>query len=702
MSYIDGRYCESMGEHATKRGPRRWRRTGLLWAAICLAGSFGGSTAAPAKAAGEGTVPVGAMSQSDSSVSGGTVVWLNTAADGERQIYARDQTTGEIKALTTRNTAKDVPYINGTTIVWADKGEQDPSSANWDIYSYDLTTGVERKLNNKAGEYAHPSVSGNGVVWADNQKYGRMIYHDTANGAEASLGEGRYPVLTQGRVVYQNARDGGLSMIELSSGVKRPLVSLGGGHYVDWFVTNGEYVLFKQKNGQLESKYGMVSLQNRLSDPQDLTEMSAKAEEYAFMSMGDTQAVFMMNEGGQAVLKGVDLASAKVYSLGEAGSGKKYIGFSGDRLFYTVTDGSLGSLDLSKNSTGPVTGGGSSSSSGSTGSHSGAQNDGNKAALASAKFVVGAEGGTLSLTDGRVKLEVASGTFAKETEVTVSEVDKAGYPLKDEKGRTLEAAEAVWNIQAAAEFGKKAQLALAYDNEAYWTDHREKLGIYRYDDSLGYWTYVGGSTGEHNGRYVRTPIGSSGTYAVLLRKVSFNDVNAGHWAVKEVEVLAARGIVDGTGTDTYAPKDILTRAQFSKMLAGALGIPPIIPAQPTFRDVASGKWSYGWVEAAAAAGIVEGDQGMFRPEDALSREQMMAMLVRAAKDRLGESQAQGQGLDRFKDRESISAWALPLVEQAVSLRLVEGSGDAINARATTTRAEAAVVIYRLLERIGQL
>lgn len=693
-----------MGEHGKRKKPRSWKRAGLLWAAICLAGSFGGSAAAPAKAAGESLTAPGAVSRSDSSVSGGTVVWLNTAADGERQIYARDQTTGEIKALTTRNTAKDVPYINGTTIVWADKGEQDPSSANWDIYSYDLATGVERKLNNKAGEYAHPSVSGNGVVWADNQKYGRMIYHDTATGAEASLGEGRYPVLTQGRVVYQNARDGGLSMIELSSGVKRPLVSLGAGHYVDWFVTNGEYVLFKQKNSQLESKYGIISLQNRLSEPQDLTEMSAKAEEYAFMSVGDTQAVFMMNEGGQAVLKGVDLASAKVYSLGEAGSGKTYIGLSGDRLFYTGTDGSLGSLDLSKNNTGPVTGGGSSSSSGSTGSHSGAQNDGNKAALASAKFVVGAEGGTFSLKDGRVKLEVGPGTFAKETEVTVSEMDKdkAGYPLKDEKGRALEAAGAVWNIQAAAEFGKKAQLTLAYEDETYWTNHREKLGIYRYDDSLGYWTYVGGSTGELNGRYVRTPIGLSGTYAVLLRKVSFNDVNAGHWAVKEVEVLASRGIVDGTGADTYAPKDMLTRAQFSKMLAGALGIPPITPAQPTFRDVASGKWSYGWVEAAAAAGIVEGDQGLFRPEDALSREQMMAMLVRAAQDRLGESQVQGQGLDRFKDRETISAWALPLVEQAVSLRLVEGSGDAINARATTTRAEAAVVIYRLLERFGQL
>lgn len=691
-----------MDERTTRKRPRHWRRACLLWAAVCLGGSFGVPGAVSVKAADGSAFTAGGMSQSDSGVSGGTVVWLNTAADGEQQIYARDEATGAVKALTTRNTAKDVPYISGTTVVWADKGDQDPSSANWDIYSYDLSTGVERKLNNKSGEYSNPSVDGSGVVWADNQKYGRIIYHDPVTGAEASLGEGRYPVLNDGQVVYKNARDGGLSVLELSSGVNRSLVSLGGSNYVDWFVTNGDYVLFKQKNGNLESKYGMVSLRNPLSDPQDLTTMSAKTEEYAFMSMGDTQAVFLVNEGGQAVLKGVDLASTKVYSLGETGSGKKYIGFNGDRLLYIGTDGSLGSLDLSKYNTGPATGGGSSSSPGSNGSSSGTESSGIKTPLTSLKFVIGAEGGTISLTDGRVKLDVASGTFAKETEVTVSEMDKAGYALKDEKGRTLEAAGAVWSIQAAAEFGKEAQLALAYGDDAYWAEHREKLGIYQYNEALGYWTYVGGATDDSDGRYIRASIGSSGTYAVLLRKVSFGDVHSGHWAVKEVEVLAARGIVDGMGANQFEPKGTLTRAQFSKMLASALGISPITPAQPTFRDVVSAKWSYGWVEAAAAAGIVEGDQGLFKPEDALTREQMMAMLVRAAKEKLGEGQAQGSGVDRFKDSNAISGWALPFVEQAVSLKLVEGSGDLINARATTTRAEAAVVIYRLLEKIGQL
>lgn len=691
-----------------------WRMAVLLCGAISLslaAGSLGGPAVISVHAAedhGTAAANANAISRSDSSIFGGTIVWLNTSGDGEQQIYAQDESSGTIKVLTSRSSAKDVPSIYGTTVVWADKGNQPPASANWDIYSYDLATGVERKLNRKAGEYGNPSVDGNGVVWADNQKYGRMIYYDAATGAETSLGEGRYPVLNNGRVVYRNARDGGLSLLEIGSGVHRPLVTLGGSHYVDWFVTNGEYVLFKQKNGSLESKYGLISLQAPLATPQDLTPMRAKSEEYAFMSMGDSQAVFLVNEGGQPVLQGVNLATAKVYAVGQSGAGKQYIGFNGDRLLYAGADGSLGSVNLGEGSTGPITepgtGGGTTPSPGSSSGNSmeNYPND-HQTTLTENKFLVGPEGGKISIKDGRFHLDVLPGTFDKEMEIRVSEMKHAGYPLVDELGRRLEAAGAIWEIQTEATWNREAMLSLATD-DGDWAELREKLGVYQYQAELGYWTYIGGITGGLADSHVQAQarIDAPGTYAVLLRKVSFEDVPASHWAAKQVEVLAARGIVNGREKERFAPKATLTRAEFSKMLAGALGIAPITTEQPTFRDVDSTKWSYGWVEAAAAAGIVEGNGGLFAPEAALTREQMMAMLVRAAQEKLGEEQARDDVMDRFADRDAISGWALPLTRQAVAWRLVEGSGDLIQPRATTTRAEAAVVIYRLLERIGEL
>lgn len=694
----------------SKKGWQNWKRACLIWTVICLSGSFGGVGAVHAEGTKGIMLASAPMSQSDSGVSDGIIVWLNTAADGEQQIYVRYESTGETKALTSRKTMKDVPYIKGSKVVWADKGEQPASSNNWDIYSYDLSTGTEHKLNGKAGQYANPSVDESGVVWADQQKYGIIIYHDPASGVESSLGEGQYPILSQGKVIFKNARDGGLSMIELSSGVNRPLVSLGASNYVDWFVTNGEYVLYKQKNSNLESKYAMISLLDRSIETQDLTAMSAKAEEYAFMSMGNTQAAYLVNEGGQAVLKGVDLTTAKVYSVGGTEADVQYIGFSGDRLLYAQSDGSLGSLDMSKYNTNPDSGGGVPSPTDpnkptepkNTTSDPVKNDGGSSLPGASATFVVGSQGGTFGILGGQVQFAIAADAFSRDTEIKVSEMAANHYPLKDEKGRSLEAAGKVWDIQSAGEFGI-AQLSLSYSNEPYWTEHREKLGIYQYQAALGCWIYVGGVTENSDGSpSIKTTIDSPGAYAVLLRSIHFADVASTHWAAKEVEVLAARGIVDGMGADLFAPKSILTREQFSKMLAGTLGLEPATPAESSFGDVPSSKWSYSWVEAAAAAGIVEGDHGLFKPENALTREQMMTMLVRAVKERLGSSQAQGTELSRFKDRGTISEWALPFVRQAVALKLVEGSGELIQARATTTRAEAAVVLYRLLEQLNEL
>ncbi|MEF2965101.1 S-layer homology domain-containing protein [Paenibacillus sp. M1] len=648
-----------------KRG--RLRVLGLVWAAACLAGTSG-LLAGPASAvshaeplsAGSGS----GVSRSDYSISGDYVVWLNTDGNGQKQIYVQNASTGEQTAVTNRNVPKDVPAINGSTIVWADKGEQGLASADWDIYSYNLRTGAELKLNRTDGPYANPTVDGNGVVWSDTRQYGNMIYHDLKTGAEANLGEGRYPVLMNGRVVYLNARDGGLSVLELDSGINRSLVALGGSNYVDWFVTNGEHMLFKQKNGDLESKYAIISLDDQLAPVQDLTEMSVKNEEYAFMSIGDTKAAFLINEGGQTVLKGVSLDTAKVYDLTGNDPGKKYIGFSGDRLIYTYTDGSLGYVALGGSSTEPGTGGGGqgsnpSPSTSSPSSSGGSANKGNAAAPSVTKIVVGVEGGTVGSADGRAQLVIVPGTFTEDTEISLTELDGNDFTLTDEKGRTLEAAGAVWRIQAAADFGKEAELSLAYGDE----DYCEQLGIYQYDEAAGYWTYVGGITDNAEGRYVRTDISSSGIYAVLLRNVAFDDVASNHWASNEIGVLAARGIVDGVGADAFAPKDTLMRAQFSKMLAGALGIKPVSPAEPTFKDVAASKWSYGWVEAAAAAGIAEGDQGSFRPDDALTREQMMAMLVRAIDVKVEDEAAavKEAGLSRFKDATEVSEWAKPLV-----------------------------------------
>ncbi|EXX84969.1 hypothetical protein BG53_09975 [Paenibacillus darwinianus] len=108
-----------------------------------------------------------------------------------------------------------------------------------------------------------------------------------------------------------------------------------------------------------------------------------------------------------------------------------------------------------------------------------------------------------------------------------------------------------------------------------------------------------------------------------------------------------------------------------------------------------------YIGAASAAGIVTGmPDGTFKPNSPITREQMAAMLIRAAKAaevevRLPQSQA--SYLTRFKDKGKISDWALTDVSKAVGAAMINGGTNGnFNPRSNATRAEAVIMLKRLL------
>ncbi|MNY46437.1 Endoglucanase precursor [compost metagenome] len=135
------------------------------------------------------------------------------------------------------------------------------------------------------------------------------------------------------------------------------------------------------------------------------------------------------------------------------------------------------------------------------------------------------------------------------------------------------------------------------------------------------------------------------------------------------------------------------------MLAAAMGLKPTA-AQGRFADVPGDYWGAGWIEAAASQGLVEGGDQGFQPDTELTREQMMAMLIRAVSKEKEASQMT-ESLS-FADAKEISGWAQGYAVLAVKLGFVEGSADGIRPQATSTRAEAAMVIYRLLIKQDKL
>lgn len=214
--------------------------------------------------------------------------------------------------------------------------------------------------------------------------------------------------------------------------------------------------------------------------------------------------------------------------------------------------------------------------------------------------------------------------------------------------------------------------------------------------------------------FVPSIIGKNGTIELILSDVgvlsavkrtkTFNDVSR-HWAQKDILLLASKGLIEGVNSDQFAPDRPVTRAEFTSLLVRALGMKPLDHSSvSTFSDVKPSDWYASAVETAAGKGLIEGFQsGEFRPNAQITREQMSALLIRAL-EMTGNKLVTADGketLSRFKDSEMIGAWSESAVASAVKAGLMQGrSADRFAPQAPSTRAEAAIVLKRMLQTAG--
>lgn len=197
------------------------------------------------------------------------------------------------------------------------------------------------------------------------------------------------------------------------------------------------------------------------------------------------------------------------------------------------------------------------------------------------------------------------------------------------------------------------------------------------------------------------PVSAPGTYDWKAVQSSFSDTT-GHWASAAIDRMAAKGMVQGVAADRFMPDAPITRAQFTSLLVRALGLSGDASGAERYADVAPDAWFARDVAAASIAGIAAGTaDGRFDPDALVTREQMAVMLVKAyayaAKTTVAELVVTKPAA--YADAEQISPWALRSVQIAAEAELMSGNSDGTFAPgASATRAEAAAVVERLLER----
>jgi hypothetical protein len=175
----------------------------------------------------------------------------------------------------------------------------------------------------------------------------------------------------------------------------------------------------------------------------------------------------------------------------------------------------------------------------------------------------------------------------------------------------------------------------------------------------------------------------------ITPKVTLKDIS-GFWAEANIEKLVSLGAISGYPDGTFRPNNDITRAEFVTVLVKALKLPP--RTGPVFADTED-NWAKDYISTAVAYGIVKGyDSTHFGPNELITREQMTAMVVRAAK------LAAVSGELTFKDAAQIDSWARGDVVTAVKDGIIHGyPDDTFRPLGYATRAEAVTVIAGLVK-----
>lgn len=191
-------------------------------------------------------------------------------------------------------------------------------------------------------------------------------------------------------------------------------------------------------------------------------------------------------------------------------------------------------------------------------------------------------------------------------------------------------------------------------------------------------------------------------YTVIENRKSFRDT-ASHWAKADVELLASKLIVQGVTGYAFQPDADITRAQFTAIIVRALGLQEQSGGAP-FRDVAAADWFSGSVNAAADAGLVSGyEDGSFRPNAPITREELAVLMNNALRfaGAPGSGKPTEQLLAAFEDSGELAAWSRDAVAGIVEAGITEGkSAGRYEGAAQATRAETAVMVKRLLQKTG--
>ena len=168
----------------------------------------------------------------------------------------------------------------------------------------------------------------------------------------------------------------------------------------------------------------------------------------------------------------------------------------------------------------------------------------------------------------------------------------------------------------------------------------------------------------------------------------FTDVEEGKWYTQHINDFVQKGFIQGYSDGTFRPNNVITRAEFVKIVNLAFGLTDKVTDLP-FTDLDT-EWKKEELKIALAAGYIT-PATTFRHNDPINRQE-------AAKIVGSLLNLQGDGKVDFADKDLIASWAINYVDALVDGGILTSNSE-FRPQDPLTRAEAVKMLNLASQKV---
>lgn len=165
----------------------------------------------------------------------------------------------------------------------------------------------------------------------------------------------------------------------------------------------------------------------------------------------------------------------------------------------------------------------------------------------------------------------------------------------------------------------------------------------------------------------------------FTKENNFTDVNEDDWFNASVSTLANLDILKGRDADTFAPNDSITRAELTTIVARLSEAS--YEGENLFSDIA-GHWAENYINIAASIKWISGDNGKFRPNDNITRAEVVTLINKALNRQPENKDDLLDNMITPSDNTNENAWYYLAVQEAVNGHSYEQKSDGVHEKWT--------------------